>query len=447
MEERIQKIMARCGLGSRRDCEELIAAGRVKVNGERAILGTKADAAVDTITVDGRALSKEEPDRLYIALNKPRNVLSDSDPDDPRTCVRDLIPVPGHLFTVGRLDFESEGLILMTNDGELANRLTHPRYGHEKEYRVLLAATPDEEQLTAWRKGVVLEDGDRTLPADVQIESKLGKGAWVRVIMREGRKRQIREVGKRIGLPVVRILRVRIGTLRLGTLKPREWRYLTPEEVNTLQSLQAPSESKTSPEGRKRAERNSDRFADRTRHPASSGRPRGAGRPAASRVRRSSESSSTEHSDRKPYSSEPSSSDQNDRKPWLSGWSSPESSDRRPRSTGRPSSGDSDRKPWSSERSSSEHSDRKPYSSGRPSSGSSDRKPVSTGRPESDHSDRKPYSSDRKPYSSGNSSEQDGRPWKSRPTGTGRPSQGGFKRDGDRPPRRPAGRPVRKTEK
>jgi 23S rRNA pseudouridine2605 synthase len=121
MEERIQKIMARCGHGSRRDCEELIAAGRVKVNGEKAILGTKADAAVDTITVDGRALSKEEPDRLYIALNKPRNVLSDSDPDDPRTCVRDLIPVPGHLFTVGRLDFESEGLILMTNDGVLAN--------------------------------------------------------------------------------------------------------------------------------------------------------------------------------------------------------------------------------------------------------------------------------------------------------------------------------------
>ncbi len=404
MEERIQKIMARCGLGSRRDCEELIAAGRVKVNGEKAILGTKADAATDTITVDGRALSKDEPDRLYIALNKPRNVLSDSDPDDPRTCVRDLIPVPGHLFTVGRLDFESEGLILMTNDGELANRLTHPRYGHEKEYRVLLAATPDEEQLTAWRKGVVLEDGDRTLPADVQIESRLGKGAWVRVIMREGRKRQIREVGKRIGLPVVRILRVRIGTLRLGTLKPREWRYLTPEEVNTLRSLQAPSESKTSPEGRKRAERNSDRFADRTRNPSAAGRPRGtgAGRPAVNRARRPANSSSVDHPDRKPYSSDRPSSDHSDRKPYSPGWTS------------------------------SDHSDRKPFSSG---------------RPESDHSDRKPYSSDRKPYSTGNSSEQDGRPWKSRPTGTGRPSQGGFKRDGDRPPRRPAGRPVRKTDK
>jgi len=290
MEERIQKIMSRNGLGSRRDCEELIAAGRVKVNGERAILGTKADAVSDTITVDGRDLSKDEPERVYVALNKPRNVLSDSDPDDPRPCVRDLIPVPGHLFTVGRLDFESEGLILMTNDGELANRLTHPRYGHEKEYKVLLAATPDEEQLEAWRRGVVLEDGDRTLPADIQIESKLGKGAWVRVIMREGRKRQIREVGKRIGLPVVRIVRVRIGTLRLGTLKPREWRHLTPEEVNTLRSLQANSEAKSSPSSRKRAERNSDRFAERTKHPASTGRTNAShsGKPAVNRTRRPS---------------------------------------------------------------------------------------------------------------------------------------------------------------
>ncbi len=296
MEERIQKIMSRCGLGSRRDCEDLIAAGRVKVNGEKAILGTKADSAVDTITVDGRALSKEEPERIYIALNKPRNVLSDSDPDDPRPCVRDLIPVPGHLFTVGRLDFESEGLILMTNDGELANRLTHPRYGHEKEYRVLLAATPDDEQLSTWRRGVVLEDGEKTLPADVQIESKLGKGAWVRVIMREGRKRQIREVGKRIGLPVVRIVRVRIGTLRLGTLKPREWRELTAEEVNTLRSLQANTEPKGSPAAHRRSERNSDRFAERSNHPSTGrGKPGSSRKPAVNRTGRPAGSGTPAH--------------------------------------------------------------------------------------------------------------------------------------------------------
>jgi 23S rRNA pseudouridine2605 synthase len=288
MEERIQKIMARSGLGSRRDCEVLIAAGRVKVNGVRAILGTKADTAVDTIMVDGRELPKDEPDRIYIALNKPRNVLSDSDPDDPRPCVRDLIPVPGHLFTVGRLDFESEGLILMTNDGDLANKLTHPRYGHEKEYRVLLAATPDDEQLETWRRGVVLEDGERTLPADIRIDSKLGKGAWVRIIMREGRKRQIREIGKRIGLPVVRILRVRIGTLRLGVLKPREWRNLTEEEVNTLRSLQEQSTARKNHLPGRTMDESSERNASRKRRPFSPHKPSSSGirKPGSSTRRR-----------------------------------------------------------------------------------------------------------------------------------------------------------------
>jgi 23S rRNA pseudouridine2605 synthase len=122
----------------------------------------------------------------------------------------------------------------MTNDGELANQLTHPRYGHEKEYRVLVARHPDEAQLATWQRGVVLEDGYRTQPAQVRVEELAGKGAWLRVIMREGRKRQIREVGSRLGLPVVKIIRIRIGSLRLGSLKPREWRHLTPEEVAAL---------------------------------------------------------------------------------------------------------------------------------------------------------------------------------------------------------------------
>jgi 23S rRNA pseudouridine2605 synthase len=137
---------------------------------------------------------------------------------------------------VGRLDFESEGLVLMTNDGELTNLLTHPRYGHEKEYRVLLARRPDQEQLEAWRRGVVLEDGHKTAAVDVRFEETQGKGAWVRVIMKEGRKRQIRETCKQLGLPVVRIVRVRIGTLRLGNLRPRQWRYLTMTEITELKS-------------------------------------------------------------------------------------------------------------------------------------------------------------------------------------------------------------------
>jgi 23S rRNA pseudouridine2605 synthase len=141
------------------------------------------------------------------------------------------------------LDVDSEGLILLTNDGELANRLTHPRYGHEKEYRVLVAARPDEQQLSAWRRGIVLEDGYRTKPAVVHFDSASGKGAWLRVTLREGRKRQIRETGSRLGLPVVKIIRVRIGSLELGSLKPREWRLLSSSEVAKLRGELPPSQS------------------------------------------------------------------------------------------------------------------------------------------------------------------------------------------------------------
>jgi 23S rRNA pseudouridine2605 synthase len=235
MEERVQKILAQAGYGSRRSCEELIVAQRVRVNGKILELGGKADAQHDTITVDGQAIPKLAA-QVYIALNKPREILSDVDPKDPRPTVHDLVKLPVHLFAVGRLDYDSEGLILLTNDGELANRLTHPRFGHEKEYRVLLSTRPDEEQLATWRRGVVLADGYRTRPAQVFMDAVAGKGAWVKVVMREGRKRQIREIGSRIGLPVQRILRVRIGTLILGELKVGEWRYLNADEVKKLKA-------------------------------------------------------------------------------------------------------------------------------------------------------------------------------------------------------------------
>jgi 23S rRNA pseudouridine2605 synthase len=233
MKERLQKILARAGLGSRRACEELITAGRVRVNDQIAILGTKADPQFDRIEVDGRPISISK-EMIYIALYKPRGVISTVSDPDRRQTVRDLVPVPERLFPVGRLDVDSEGLILLTNDGELTNRLTHPRYGHEKEYRVLVARRPDNEQLETWRRGVVLEDGYRTTPADVRFETASGKGAWLRIMMREGRKRQIREIGSLIGLPVVKIIRIRIGSLHLGNLKPREWRYLNAVEVNAL---------------------------------------------------------------------------------------------------------------------------------------------------------------------------------------------------------------------
>jgi 23S rRNA pseudouridine2605 synthase len=236
MEERVQKILAQAGFGSRRSCEELISAGRVKVTGKVNKLGDKADAAHDSVAVDNNPIPKRTP-FVYIALHKPREVLSDVDPKDDRTTVRDLVKVSGHLFSVGRLDYDSEGLILLTNDGDLANKLTHPRYGHEKEYKVLLENRPKEEQLAIWRRGIVLEDGHRTAPAKVSIDGMAGKGAWLRVVLREGRKRQIREMGKLTGLHVSRIIRIRIGKLLLGDLKPGEWRPLTREEVLKLRSI------------------------------------------------------------------------------------------------------------------------------------------------------------------------------------------------------------------
>jgi 23S rRNA pseudouridine2605 synthase len=248
VEERLQKLMAQAGLGSRRACEVLISAGRVTVNGQVAELGGKADPQRDKILVDGRALKMPEGP-VYIALNKPRGVISAVSSPDPRPTVRDLVELPGHLYPVGRLDVDSEGLILLTSDGDLANKLTHPRYGHEKEYRVLVARRPDEEQLETWRRGVVLEDGYRTAPVEVRLDGTFGKGAWLRLVMREGRKRQIRETGSQIGLPVVKIIRVRIGSLRLGTLKPREWRRLTEDEVAELKgrpkSKPAPAQGKS----------------------------------------------------------------------------------------------------------------------------------------------------------------------------------------------------------
>src|SRR5215210_1168933 len=235
MHERLQKILAQSGYGSRRACEDFITAGRVRVNGQLASLGQKADPAIDKITVDGKPIAAAES-LTYIALYKPRNVLStvERERGDDRQTVRDLVDVPQHIYPVGRLDFESEGLVIMTNDGDLANRLTHPRYGHTKEYKVLLAKRPDRAQLEAWQRGVVLEDGYKTAPVDVHFEAAQGKGAWVRVIMGEGRKRQIRETCQQIGLPIVRIVRIRIGTLRMGPLKPRQWRYLTTQEVEDL---------------------------------------------------------------------------------------------------------------------------------------------------------------------------------------------------------------------
>jgi 23S rRNA pseudouridine2605 synthase len=243
-EERIQKLLAQAGLGSRRACEEFISEHRVTVNGKLVELGAKADPIRDVIKVDGKRVQFENK-RIYLALNKPIGVVTTNSDEFGRKTVRDLIPIEGHLYPVGRLDADSEGLVLLTNDGDLANALTHPRYEHEKEYRVLVEGEPSASTLKAWRHGVLLE-GQKTAPAKVEVTGGDRGLTWVRVIMHEGRKRQIREVAGMLGHPVKYLQRVRVGPIRLINLRVGEWRHLSAAEIKLLQGLIEPRVEKRS---------------------------------------------------------------------------------------------------------------------------------------------------------------------------------------------------------
>jgi 23S rRNA pseudouridine2605 synthase len=254
MEERLQKILARAGHGSRRTCEEFISQGRVLVNGQVAQLGQKADLDKDRITLDGRPV-RVRKNRTYVILHKPRGVLSDEGDGSGRLpTVRGLVNLPQRLFPVGRLDLRSEGLILLTDDGELAHKLTHPRYEHAKEYQVYVEGRPDDQTLERWRRGVFL-DGRKTVTAEVDVLRRERDHTWLRVVLREGRKRQIRRVATMLGHPVHKLVRVRIGPIRLGDLKPGEWRHLTNQELEELRrvkkSKDPPAPGKTQ-RGRKR---------------------------------------------------------------------------------------------------------------------------------------------------------------------------------------------------
>lgn len=233
MEERLQKLMSRAGFGSRRASEDIIRAGRVRVNGRVATLGDKADPKVDRVTVDGEPLTFEE--RIYIMLNKPRGVLSSTEDDleEGRPTVTGLVDVDTHIYPVGRLDRTSEGLILLTNDGKLAHRLTHPRFEHEKVYDVTVQGHPADDVLETWRSGFMMR-GKRTLPAGVEKISADKHSTTLRITMREGRKRQIRRVAERLGHPVQHLVRVKIGPLHIGDLPPGKWRHLTESEVEAL---------------------------------------------------------------------------------------------------------------------------------------------------------------------------------------------------------------------
>jgi 23S rRNA pseudouridine2605 synthase len=235
--ERLQKYLARCGVASRRASEQIIAAGRVRVNGAVSVeLGTTVDPEHDRVEVDGWTV-RIPVSQSYIVLNKPIGVVSTaSDPRGRRTVV-DLVPDVARLFPVGRLDYESEGLIILTDDGDLALHLTHPRHTVEREYRALVRGTLPDTVLMRLSRGVEL-DGSRTAPATFERMGEHADGVWVRVVLREGRNRQIRRMFEMMGLQVVRLVRVRVGSLLLGDLAPGAWRALSAAEVAALRGRQ-----------------------------------------------------------------------------------------------------------------------------------------------------------------------------------------------------------------
>jgi 23S rRNA pseudouridine2605 synthase len=236
--ERLQKVLARAGVASRRKSEEIIQQGRVTVNARVVTqLGTKVNPAVDEIRVDGQTVRFAES-QLYIMVNKPRGFLSSMEDPRGRPALGELVSPPTRLYPVGRLDATSEGLILLTDDGELANLLTHPRFQHEKEYHALVNGRPSTSTLKAWRRGVML-DGKVTAPAGVDVVRNVKDDTLLRIVMREGRKRQIRRVAALLGHPVRELKRVRLGPLQLGTLGSGQWRYLTAKEIRSLTALKA----------------------------------------------------------------------------------------------------------------------------------------------------------------------------------------------------------------
>jgi pseudouridine synthase len=233
--QRLQKVLAHAGVASRRASEELIEQGRVSVNGQIVTqLGTKVDPQQDVIKVDGRPLAKLAGQPTYIILNKPVNVLSAASDERGRRTVLDLVDTPERVYPVGRLDLYSEGLILLTNDGDLAEKLTHPGHQVEKEYHVLVAGRLSIETLARWRAGGIEVEGRPTAAAVVERMKIEGDNTWLKIILTEGRKRQIREVARALGHPVKWLRRVRIGPIQLGHLKSGRWRHLTPAEVQRL---------------------------------------------------------------------------------------------------------------------------------------------------------------------------------------------------------------------
>jgi 23S rRNA pseudouridine2605 synthase len=243
--DRLQKVMARIGVGSRRVCEELIADGRVTVNGEIPVLGRRVDPSADRVELDGVPLPVR-PGLVHYLVNKPAGVVSTAEDTHGRPTIVSLVPDDTRVYPVGRLDMDSEGLVIVTNDGELTHRLTHPSFGVPKEYLVEVEGQPSAGAVRRLREGVDLDDGP-TAPARVSVVAP----TLLRMVLHEGRNRQVRRMCEAVGHPVVRLVRTRIGPLADPSLGPGSYRPLSFDEVRSLSAAAAPvtdGEEPTPPE-------------------------------------------------------------------------------------------------------------------------------------------------------------------------------------------------------
>ncbi len=239
--ERLQKLLSQWGVASRRQAEAIILAGRVRVNGEPAHLGQRADPHRDRVEYDGRLLNPaHRPDHQYFLLHKPLGVVSTCTDPEERTTVLDLLPPPWRqgagIHPVGRLDVNSSGALVLTNDGDLTFRLTHPSHPTPKTYRVWVEGHPRPQTLERWQRGGLILDGRPTLPAQVQFLGQRADRTLLEIILWEGRNRQIRRIADQIGHPVLRLHRIAIGSVFLGDLSSGNWRNLTKDEVDGLKS-------------------------------------------------------------------------------------------------------------------------------------------------------------------------------------------------------------------
>lgn len=233
---RLQKHLASCGIASRRKCEELISAGRITVNGKVAELGLSIDPQFDKILIDGAEIEKQNK-KLYIMFHKPVGCLTTASDEFGRETVIDIISkdIGQRVFPVGRLDKNTEGLLLLTNDGDFSNKVIHPKYEVEKTYLALIGGgVITQKEISQLRHGVILEDG-KTLPAKVTVENiNPNKTCLMKITIKEGRKRQVRRMFDAVGHPVIQLKRVSIGKLVLGNLPYGKWRHLRPEEINSF---------------------------------------------------------------------------------------------------------------------------------------------------------------------------------------------------------------------